>query len=177
MTVEVTCHLRHFLECSRAQWSHLPCRRLTVLLVHIFFVCYIMVFPWTSHSRLRFSDEHLIGWRVGWAIAPPCIASAIRNIHIKLTDSAPAPFQEAALTALRSPPSYFEALRSVRTKQSNFVFQFAWNETEIIKCRIMSRKEIVSSSCWLRWGSRWWSSLRARSSCLQSFLRRVLYLT
>lgn len=51
---------------------------------------------------------------MGWAIAPPCVASAIRNIHIRLTDSAPAPFQEAALAALRSPPSYFESLRSVR---------------------------------------------------------------
>ncbi|KAI8574807.1 hypothetical protein RHMOL_Rhmol01G0382200 [Rhododendron molle] len=53
----------------------------------------------------------LSGWRVGWAVASACIASAIRNIHIKLTDSAPAPFQEAALTALRSPLEYFELLR------------------------------------------------------------------
>ncbi|KAK9136753.1 hypothetical protein Sjap_007347 [Stephania japonica] len=51
------------------------------------------------------------GWRVGWAIASASIASAIRNIHVKLTDSAPAPFQEAALTALDSPPDYFESLR------------------------------------------------------------------
>ncbi|XP_054802407.1 uncharacterized protein LOC129306086 isoform X2 [Prosopis cineraria] len=51
------------------------------------------------------------GWRVGWAIAPPFIASAIRNIHVRITDSAPAPFQEAALTALRSRPEYFESMR------------------------------------------------------------------
>ena len=56
----------------------------------------------------------LTGWRIGWAIAPAFIASAIRNIHIRLTDSAPAPFQEAALTALRSPPEFFESLRRVR---------------------------------------------------------------
>lgn len=55
----------------------------------------------------------LSGWRVGWAIASNFIASAIRNIHIKITDSAPAPFQEAALTALISPPEYFESLRRV----------------------------------------------------------------
>lgn len=55
------------------------------------------------------------GWRIGWAIAPDYIASAIRNIHIKLTDSAPAPFQEAALTALRSSPEYFDSLRMVRS--------------------------------------------------------------
>jgi len=54
------------------------------------------------------------GWRVGWAIAPTFLASAIKKIHIRLTDCAPAPFQEAALSALRSPPEYFESLRSVR---------------------------------------------------------------
>ncbi|GKU86949.1 hypothetical protein SLEP1_g1412 [Rubroshorea leprosula] len=54
-----------------------------------------------------------LGWRIGWAIAPAFAASAIRNIHVKLTDSAPAPFQEAALTALTSPPEYFERLKKV----------------------------------------------------------------
>ncbi|KAK9930767.1 hypothetical protein M0R45_027794 [Rubus argutus] len=63
----------------------------------------------TSSLSKTFS---VTGWRVGWAIAPSFIASAIRNIHVKVTDSAPAPFQEAALTALRSPPEYFESLRS-----------------------------------------------------------------
>ncbi|BBH06580.1 glycosyl hydrolase 9A1 [Prunus dulcis] len=56
----------------------------------------------TSSLSKTFS---VTGWRVGWAIAPAFIASAIRNIHTKLTDSAPAPFQEAALTALGSPPN------------------------------------------------------------------------
>lgn len=51
--------------------------------------------------------------RIGWAIAPACFASAIRNIHVKLTNSAPAPFQEAALTTLSSPPDYYESLRRV----------------------------------------------------------------
>ncbi|KAK2649583.1 hypothetical protein Ddye_017072 [Dipteronia dyeriana] len=62
----------------------------------------------TSSLSKTFS---VTGWRVGWAIAPAFIASAIRNIHVKITDSAPAPFQEAALTALTSPSEYFESLR------------------------------------------------------------------
>ncbi|KAL2323686.1 hypothetical protein Fmac_028065 [Flemingia macrophylla] len=62
----------------------------------------------TSSLSKSFS---VTGWRVGWAIAPAFLADAIRNIHVKVTDSAPAPFQEAALTALRSPPEYFESLR------------------------------------------------------------------
>ncbi|KAI3414900.1 Aminotran_1_2 domain-containing protein [Psidium guajava] len=62
----------------------------------------------TSSLSKTFS---VTGWRIGWAIAPAAIASAIKNIHIRITDSAPAPFQEAALTALESQPQYFESLR------------------------------------------------------------------
>ncbi|XP_068662093.1 uncharacterized protein [Aristolochia californica] len=63
----------------------------------------------TSSLSKTFS---VTGWRIGWAIAPSSIASAMRNIHVKITDSAPAPFQEAAVTALRSQPAYFESLRT-----------------------------------------------------------------
>ncbi|XP_028053357.1 uncharacterized protein LOC114257764 isoform X1 [Camellia sinensis] len=63
------------------------------------------------------------GWRIGWAVAPACIASAIRNIHTKLTDSAPAPFQEAALTALRSPLEYFESLRRDYESRRNYTIK------------------------------------------------------
>lgn len=72
----------------------------------------------TSSLSKTFS---VTGWRVGWAIAPSFIASAIRNIHVKVTDSAPAPFQEAALTALRSPPEYFESLRSDYESRRDFI--------------------------------------------------------
>ncbi|KAI3773183.1 hypothetical protein L6452_04387 [Arctium lappa] len=63
------------------------------------------------------------GWRVGWAIGPSCIASAIRNIHTKVTDSAPAPFQEAALTALTSPQEYYKSLRRDYESKRDFVFK------------------------------------------------------
>ncbi|KAL5700968.1 hypothetical protein ACHQM5_026357 [Ranunculus cassubicifolius] len=63
----------------------------------------------TSSLSKTFS---VTGWRIGWAIATSPIASAISNIHVKLTDSAPAPFQEAAVTALRSLPEYFQSLRN-----------------------------------------------------------------
>ncbi|XP_058076165.1 uncharacterized protein LOC131224794 [Magnolia sinica] len=72
----------------------------------------------TSSLSKTFS---VTGWRIGWAIAPPVIASAIRNIHIKITDSAPAPFQEAALTALRSPAAYFESLRTDYESKRDYI--------------------------------------------------------
>jgi len=50
------------------------------------------------------------GWRVGWAIAPPGLTSAIRKVHDFLTVGAAAPLQEAGALALELPPSYYEGL-------------------------------------------------------------------
>ena len=50
------------------------------------------------------------GWRVGWAIAPPEVSSAIRKVHDFLTVGAAAPLQEAGAVALKSPASYYENL-------------------------------------------------------------------
>lgn len=72
----------------------------------------------TSSLSKSFS---VTGWRIGWAIAPPAIASAIKNIHIRITDSAPAPFQEAALTALEIQPQYFESLRQDYERRRDFL--------------------------------------------------------
>ncbi|GLT61930.1 hypothetical protein SLA2020_346000 [Shorea laevis] len=72
----------------------------------------------TSSLSKTFS---VTGWRTGWAIAPAFAASAIRNIHVKITDSAPAPFQEAALTALTSPPEYFEGLKKEYEFKRDFI--------------------------------------------------------
>src|SRR5215469_15960556 len=47
------------------------------------------------------------GWRVGWTIAPPTIADAIRKVHDFLTVGAPAPLQEAGAAALALPSSYY----------------------------------------------------------------------
>ncbi|XP_078159168.1 uncharacterized protein LOC144554720 [Carex rostrata] len=74
----------------------------------------------TSSLSKTFS---VTGWRIGWACAPAKIASAIRNIHVKITDSAPAPFQEAALTALRSPPSYFHSLKTEYEARRDYVVE------------------------------------------------------
>ncbi|XP_074589726.1 uncharacterized protein LOC141845567 isoform X1 [Curcuma longa] len=74
----------------------------------------------TSSLSKTFS---VTGWRIGWACAPTAIASAIRNIHIKITDSAPAPFQEAALAALQSPPGYFGSLKADYEARRDFVIK------------------------------------------------------
>jgi aspartate/methionine/tyrosine aminotransferase len=50
------------------------------------------------------------GWRVGWAVAPAAITSAIRKVHDFLTVGAPAPLQEAGAVALALPETYYQTL-------------------------------------------------------------------
>lgn len=59
------------------------------------------------------------GWRVGWAIAPPEVTSAIRKVHDFLTVGAAAPLQEAGALALRMPDSYYAQLASEYLQRRN----------------------------------------------------------
>jgi aminotransferase len=52
------------------------------------------------------------GWRVGFAIGPPQIINAIRQVHDFLTVGAAAPLQEAGVYALSLPLEYYEKLQS-----------------------------------------------------------------
>ncbi len=51
------------------------------------------------------------GWRIGYTISPPALAVGIRRAHDFITVGAPAPLQEAAVTALGLPDSYYVGLR------------------------------------------------------------------
>ncbi|MFQ5897096.1 MAG: pyridoxal phosphate-dependent aminotransferase [Candidatus Methylomirabilia bacterium] len=53
------------------------------------------------------------GWRVGYAIASPEISLGIRRAHDFITVGAPHPLQDAAVTALRLPDSYYVWLREM----------------------------------------------------------------
>jgi aminotransferase len=50
------------------------------------------------------------GWRVGWAIAAKELTDGLRKVHDYVTICAPAPFQEALITALNFPADYYERL-------------------------------------------------------------------
>ncbi|HEY5893133.1 MAG TPA: aminotransferase class I/II-fold pyridoxal phosphate-dependent enzyme [Chthoniobacterales bacterium] len=52
----------------------------------------------------------ITGWRLGYVLAPPEIISQARKVHDFLTVGAPHPLQEAAVTALRFPDSYYQTL-------------------------------------------------------------------
>jgi aminotransferase len=51
------------------------------------------------------------GWRVGYAIASEALSLGIRRAHDFVTVGAPHPLQEAAVTALRLPDTYYVRLR------------------------------------------------------------------
>jgi aspartate/methionine/tyrosine aminotransferase len=50
------------------------------------------------------------GWRVGWTIACAELSNSIRKVHDFLTVGAAAPLQEAGVTAVSLPPSYYGEL-------------------------------------------------------------------
>lgn len=61
------------------------------------------------------------GWRVGYAIAPPEITDAIRKVHDFLTVGAAAPLQEAGVTALHLPQSYYDKLQRGYQQRRDFL--------------------------------------------------------
>jgi len=62
------------------------------------------------------------GWRVGWAIAPATLATAMRRAHDFLTVCAPHAFQVAAEAALGLPDRYYADLaRTYQRKRDRFV--------------------------------------------------------
>ena len=50
------------------------------------------------------------GWRVGWVLAHPDLTDSIRKVHDFLTVGAASPLQQAGVTALSFPDSYYEHL-------------------------------------------------------------------
>ncbi len=61
------------------------------------------------------------GWRVGYAIAPPDITSAIRKVHDFLTVGAANPLQHAGAFALSLPESYYAELQQEYQKKRDYI--------------------------------------------------------
>jgi len=54
----------------------------------------------------------LTGWKIGWTIAPPPLAAAVRAVHQFVTFAVATPFQHAAAAALAAPDAYYARLRA-----------------------------------------------------------------
>jgi aminotransferase len=62
------------------------------------------------------------GWRVGFAVASPELSVGIRRAHDFITVGAPHPLQEAAVTALALPDSYYVSLRDRYQARRDLLF-------------------------------------------------------
>lgn len=61
------------------------------------------------------------GWKVGWTIAERSLSQAIFRAHQFVTFCGAAPLQEAAATAVSSPPSFYTDLTQFYTQKRNFL--------------------------------------------------------
>jgi aspartate/methionine/tyrosine aminotransferase len=60
------------------------------------------------------------GWRVGWVLASPPLADAVRKVHDFLTVGAAAPLQQAGLAALELPDEYYRGLAAAYAERRDF---------------------------------------------------------
>ncbi len=63
------------------------------------------------------------GWRLAYTVAGERLTSAIRKIHDFLTVGAPHPLQEAGVTALRMPESFYAELRAMYERRRMMLFK------------------------------------------------------
>ena len=62
----------------------------------------------------------ITGWRLGYLIGPEEVIEAAKQVHDFLTVGAAAPLQEAAVTGLNFPDSYYENLLKIYTEKRDY---------------------------------------------------------
>lgn len=62
----------------------------------------------------------ITGWRLGYLIGPEEFIEAAKKVHDFLTVGAPSPLQEAMVTGLRFPQSYYDDLQETYTKKRDY---------------------------------------------------------
>jgi aminotransferase len=89
---------------------------------HIYFASLPGMFERTISCSSLSKTYSITGWRLGYAIAPKRVTDGMKKVHDFLTVGAAAPLQEAAVTALGFPDSYYVGLRELyAAKRSLFL--------------------------------------------------------
>jgi aminotransferase len=81
--------------------------------VHVSFAALPGMFERTLTCSSLSKTYSITGWRLGHLIAAPEVINAARKVHDFLTVGAAAPLQEAAVTALELPDSYYLELQAL----------------------------------------------------------------
>lgn len=84
---------------------------------HISFASLPGMFERTVSCTSLSKTYSITGWRLGYVTAPYALLEQIRKFHDFFTVCAPSPLQEAAVTALSFPESYYAELQAVYTKK------------------------------------------------------------
>ena len=87
---------------------------------HTYFASLPGMFDRTISCSSLSKTYSITGWRLGYLIAPASVIDGARKVHDFLTVGAPAPLQEAAVTALNFPDEYYDGLRHQYTEKRDF---------------------------------------------------------
>jgi aminotransferase len=77
---------------------------------HTYFAALPRMFERTLSCSSLSKTYSITGWRLGYVIAAPEVIAGARKVHDFLTVGAAAPLQQAAVTALELPESYYDGL-------------------------------------------------------------------
>lgn len=80
---------------------------------HTYFASLPGMFERTISCSSLSKTYSMTGWRLGYVIAAPTVINEARKVHDFLTVGAAAPLQEAAITALELPDSYYRELHAL----------------------------------------------------------------
>ncbi len=84
---------------------------------HVYFSALPGMFERTLTCGSLSKTYSITGWRLGYVIAPKRLIDGVRKVHDFLTVGAAAPLQEAAVTALELPDSYYAGLLEAYTEK------------------------------------------------------------
>ncbi len=91
---------------------------------HTYFASLPGMFERTFSCSSLSKTYSMTGWRLGYVIASPRVINEARKVHDFLTVGAAAPLQEAAVTALELPDTYYEDLQALYTEKRTLFLQY-----------------------------------------------------
>jgi aspartate/methionine/tyrosine aminotransferase len=90
---------------------------------HTYFASLPGMFERTISCSSLSKTYSMTGWRLGYVIASASIINEARKVHDFLTVGAAAPLQQAAVTALELPDSYYKGLQRLYTHKRSVFLQ------------------------------------------------------
>lgn len=84
---------------------------------HVYFASLPGMFERTLSCSSLSKTYSMTGWRLGYVIGAESVINEARKVHDFLTVGAPAPLQEAAVTALELPDIYYRDLQQLYTEK------------------------------------------------------------